>query len=249
MGLLHKDTFICLDCETTGLDTKNDRIIEVAAVRFTFDKIIDQFETLVNPRCAISESSQLIHHISDEMVQGKPAIDEVLPKLIDFVGDTIIVGHGIMFDIDIISEEAKKHTIFSPIKKCPIIDTLRLARLYGQSPVNSLEKLREHFNIKYEGAHRAMSDVIVNVEVFKKLSSGFKTTEELMQRLKKPIVLRTMPLGKHKGRTFNEIPLDYLIRSLKRDFDEDLSYTIRKEIKNRKRGQNFHQAANPFQNL
>ena len=53
------------------------------------------------------------------------------------------------------------------IEKQPFIDTLRMARLYGESPINSLERLRQHFNIAAEGAHRAMSDVIVNIEVFK----------------------------------------------------------------------------------
>ena len=65
-----------------------------------------------------------------------------------------------------------------------------------------LEKLREHFNIEPEGAHRAMSDVIVNISVFKYLSQSFKTTEQLLERLKKPILLKTMPLGKYKGRPF-----------------------------------------------
>lgn len=249
MGLLHKDTFICLDCETTGLDTKNDKIIEIAVVRFSFDRIIDQFETLVNPKQIIPEASRLIHHISNEMVKEKPTIDQVLPSVIEFIGEDIIVGHGIEFDISIIIEEARKHSLFPALKKSPFIDTLRLARLYGQCPVNSLEKLREHFNIKFEGAHRAMSDVIVNIEVFKKLAKNFKTTEDLLHRLRKPILLKIMPLGKHKGRLFSEIPLDYLIRSSKRNFDTDLSFTIRREIKARKQGKNFQQATSPFQNL
>lgn len=249
MGLLHKDTFICLDCETTGLDPKNDRIIEIAATRFSFEEVIDQFETLVNPKQIIPEASQLIHHISNEMVKEKPTIDKVLPSFFEFIGEHIVVGHGIEFDISIILEEARKHGLFPPLKKVPFIDTLRLARLYGQCPINSLEKLREHFNIKFEGAHRAMGDVTVNVEVFKRLSRNFKTTEDLLQRLRKPILLKMMPLGKHKGRLFSEIPLDYLIRSTKRKFDRDLSFTIQREIKARKQGKNFQQALSPFQNL
>ena len=79
MGLIHKDTFVCLDCETTGLDPETDKIIEVAATAFTFENTFDSYETLVDPGCAISEASMAIHHITDEMVQGKPKIQEVLP--------------------------------------------------------------------------------------------------------------------------------------------------------------------------
>ena len=61
MGLINQDTFICLDCETTGLDSKHDKIIELAAIKFSFDKVIDKFETLINPKIPIPKESQLIH--------------------------------------------------------------------------------------------------------------------------------------------------------------------------------------------
>jgi DNA polymerase-3 subunit epsilon len=54
MGLIDKDIFCCLDCETTGLDGRNDRIIEIAFVKFTFSEIIENYETLINPDCKIS---------------------------------------------------------------------------------------------------------------------------------------------------------------------------------------------------
>jgi len=129
------------------------------------------------------------------------------------------------------------------------IDTLRVARLYGESPINSLDRLRQHFNIEAQGAHRAMSDVMVNIEVFKALTKGYKTTEELMTVLQKPIKLRAMPLGKHKGRKFNEIPIEYLLWAERKDFDQDLLYSIRCELRNRKKGGNYPSANSPFANL
>ncbi len=249
MGFIKEDEFICIDCEATGLDPKKDKIIEVAAVRFTFKKILDRFETLIDPRCLIPEESRLIHNISQDMVQGKPKIYEVIPDLIKFIQEKPIVGHAVYFDIALIHNEALTHHVPCQIKHFPYIDTLRLARLYGQSPTNSLETLRKHFNIQNEGAHRAMNDVIVNIEVFKHLAKNFKTTEELFKRMEKPICLTIMPLGKHKGRRFNEIPLEYLLCATKKNFDHDLMFSIRSEIKNRKKGTNFHQASNPFQTL
>jgi DNA polymerase III subunit epsilon len=126
---------------------------------------------------------------------------------------------------------------------------LRLARLYGESPSNSLQVLRGHFNIQSEGAHRAMSDVIVNIQVFKRLVQKFRTLEEIQEVLSKPIAMKTMPLGKHKGRPFKEIPLEYLKWAAHQDFDQDLLFSLRSEINRRKKGDSFSQAVNPFHQL
>ena len=249
MGLVHKETFVCVDCETTGLDTKNDHIIEIAAVRFSFDEILLTKETLVDPKVTISPESIEIHNITQDMVEGKPTIDQVLPEFLEFIGTDIIVGHGIQFDIDIIAQSAKRHSIPCKILENKFIDTLRLARLYGESSINSLEYLRQHFNIEPHGAHRAMSDVLVNIKVFKHLAHNFKTTKDIFERLKKPIELKNMPLGKHKGRLFRDIPIQYLYWASKQNFDQDLSFSIRKEIKKRKKGSSFEQSGNPFSAL
>lgn len=249
MGQLNKDIFICLDCESTGLETDKDRILEIAVARFTFDKILQEFETLVNPECEIPQISQEIHKITVEMIADKPKIQEILPDLLKMIDNHVIVGHGIGFDISIIAAEAKRHKIPTNIEKQKSIDTLRLARLYGESPINSLQQLRRHFNIEPIGAHRAMSDVIVNIEVFKYLTKKYKTTEEIFQILQKPIRLKRMPLGKHKGRRFEEIPLEYLLWAERKNFDQDLLYSIRCELKNRKKGKNFEQSSNPFSSL
>ncbi len=249
MGLLKTDIFICVDCETTGLSAETDLIIEVAAVIFQGDVILDSYETLIDPEILISPASTEIHHITDEMVKGKPKIQEILPDLLKFIGKKILVGHGIPFDIAFLSTQAKKFSIPCNLSSQTFLDTLRLARLYGESPINSLEKLREHFNIAAEGAHRAMNDVLVNIEVFKFLTQNYKTTEQIIERLKKPIALRAMPLGKHKGRPFSEIPNEYLQWASNKDFDQDLIFSIRTELKKRKGGSLFKQSANPFAQL
>lgn len=249
MKNLHKEKFVCIDCETTGLDPEKDQVIEVAAVRFNFDEKFDLFETLVDPQCAISDVSMSIHNITQEMVAGKPTIGAILPELLKFIGRDIIVGHCVHFDIQILSKAAERSGVHCQLRNNPYIDTLRLARLYGESPTNSLEQLRCHFNIENEGAHRAMNDVIVNMEVFKYLAQRYHTIEQLFEQLSKPILMKTMPLGKHKGRMFKEVPLNYLLWAANKDFDQDLLYSIRSEIKKRKKGNLFSQAANPFSEL
>ena len=249
MGLIEQNSFLCLDCETTGLDPENDRIIEIAAVKFTFNEILETYETLIDPGMLIPAPSIEIHHISDDMVKGKPKISEILPGLLKFITPYLLIGHGIGMDIAFIQAEAKRNQIPCNFPSKGYIDTLRMARLYGESPVNSLEKLRQHFNIASEGAHRAMSDVVVNIEVFKFLAANFKTTEQLIDRMQKPISLKAFPFGKHKGRPFSEIPLEYLQWASNKSFDQDLTFSIRTELKKRKKGTQFKQASNPFSSL
>ncbi|MBS0635091.1 MAG: DUF3820 family protein [Verrucomicrobia bacterium] len=249
MPLLKTHTFVCIDCEGTGLDPKNDRIIEVAAVKFTLSENLDQFESLVDPCIEIPQASIAIHNITQEMVQGKPTIDQILTPLLELIGPHPIIGHSIDYDIEILAHHAARCNIPCTIRDNPKFDTLRLARLYGESPSNSLQTLRKHFNIAEEGAHRAMSDVVVNIEVFKKLSQNFRTLEQITEVLSRPIQMKNMPLGKHKGRPMKEIPIEYLRWAANQDFDNDLLYSLRSELNRRKKGNSFIQSANPFMNL
>jgi DNA polymerase III subunit epsilon len=249
MGLLKEEVFVCVDCESTGLDAEQDAIIEVGAVRFTCDAILDQMETLVDPDRPIPPESTQIHHISDAMVAGKPKIGEVLPSLLAFLDRAVIVGHGIAFDLRLLQNAADRAKIVCNLANRKQIDTLRLARLYGDSPSNSLEVLRRHFLIPPEQAHRALDDAMINMKVFLRLVQRYRTLEQVIDALAKPVQLKKMPLGKHKGRLFSEIPLDYLRWAVRQDFDDDLLFSIREELRTRKAGKGFHLSSNPFQQL
>src|SRR5689334_4094007 len=107
MGLIQQDSFICLDCETTGLDPEKDQIIEIALIRFNFAGQIDSYETLIDPKMPIPEASTAIHHITDGMVQNKPKIAEILSSILSFIGKDLIIGHGISTDIAFLVNAAK----------------------------------------------------------------------------------------------------------------------------------------------
>lgn len=241
--------FVCIDCETTGLDAKKDQIIEVAVIVFSLYGEIDRFESLVNPGCTIPADSIAIHHITDDMVKNQPSIITLLPRLLDLIGCHPIVGHGIQFDVDLLINACEKNSITHQLHKNQQIDTLRMARLYGDCATNSLEQLGKHFNLATDGNHRAMNDVEINIGVFKQLFKFHKNLAELLKILEKPILMKTMPLGKHKGRPIKELPPKYLEWAAGKDFDRDLLYSLRSEIKRRRQGGGFAQAANPFSNL
>jgi DNA polymerase III subunit epsilon len=243
---LKTTSLVCFDVETTGLDLDMARLVEVAVVRFTLEQNQTSFESLIDPGCPIPVDSSAIHRITDEMVQGKPRIEQLLPELIKMLEGQILVGHGIGFDIEMIQRAADRARIPCQLRTNPTIDTLRLARLYGQSPDNALETLRRHFGVLERQAHRAMGDVEVNIDVFRHLVRRYQTVEQVMDALSRPIEMRIMPLGKHKGRPMREIPVDYLRWAVKQDFDIDLRTSLQRELQRRSQGGLFSQATNPF---
>ena len=180
MPLLKNQQFVCLDCEFTGLDLENDRIIEIAAARFTFDGIVEQYDQLVSPEGhPVSKEALAIHKISDEMLATAPLMKDVLSGFFEFVGNDRIVGHMISGDITMLTNAAKRLGISCPLKIENCLDTLRLARHYGDSPSNSLETLARHFNVPFTKTHRALEDVQINITVFKRLVERYKTLEQI----------------------------------------------------------------------
>jgi DNA polymerase III subunit epsilon len=249
MTLLKEESFVCLDCETTGLDTNKDRIIEIGVCHFSFSEVINSFETLVDPEKTIPPESILIHNISDNMVSGKPKIKDVLDHVFSITNGYTIIGHNIDFDLNVINTEAKRCGYGRQLDTTNTIDTVRLARLFAQTETNSLECLRKYFGIDELGAHRAMADVLVNIEVFKKLCFDYKSKKQIQNILKDPIQMKTMPLGKHKGKPFKDVPFSYLTWAKHQNFDRDLLFSIEQEMKKRKRRERFEDAANPFKDL
>ena len=101
---------IVLDTETTGLDFTRERIIEFAAVRLENGKIKDEFQTLINPQQHIRKSSIAIHGITEEMVQDAPTEEEIMPKILEFIGDYPIVAHNAIFDYSFLNEACIRTT-------------------------------------------------------------------------------------------------------------------------------------------
>src|SRR5665811_1863032 len=92
-------TYVSLDLETTGLDPNSDSIIEIGAVKFNENRVEAEYSTLINPRKPISNFITNLTGISNTMVMNAPFFVDALPDLMRFVGDAIIVGHNIAFDL------------------------------------------------------------------------------------------------------------------------------------------------------
>lgn len=155
---------IILDLETTGLSPQRHRITEIAAVKVKGDQIIDEFQTLVNPEVPIPKFITKLTGISNEMVEDKPVIEDILPSLKEFLGETVIVGHNISFDHRFLQENFWRHNNF--LLTNDTLCTMKLARrLNSNLPSKRLGSICEHYGLINETAHRAMSDVIATHEV------------------------------------------------------------------------------------
>ena len=102
------EEFVAFDLETTGLSAQTDRIIEIGAVILKNGQEIDRFQTFVDPERTLERKIVDLTGITDEMLQGAPKIEEVLPKFLDFIGDRVLVAHNSDFDTSFIRAECAR---------------------------------------------------------------------------------------------------------------------------------------------
>ena len=165
-------TYCVLDLETTGLSAKMDKITEIGVMKVKNGEVIDEFSELVNPQKHIPERVQEITHITDDMVIDKPKIEEIFPKLLDFIKGSVIVTHNTSFDVSFLKNIAKN---LGYEFDYTYVDTLQLARnIYPELKKHKLGKIAEHLNIEVLVAHRALDDVDTTVKIFNEMMKELK---------------------------------------------------------------------------
>ena len=172
------DSYVLFDLETTGLSTTDDSVVEISAIKVIDGVTTGEFSTLVNPGKHIPDYVSCIHGITDDMVSDAPSMEEALRDFIDFIGDLVLVGHNIKrFDMGFIQRDAVRY--FGEPLTNGIVDTLCLSRRYlPDLPSHSLGALADHYNVSYEGAHRALVDCRINKQVYDKLAKEAENPSE-----------------------------------------------------------------------
>ncbi len=151
--------YICLDIECTGLDLRSEQIIEIAAAKFDNDKIIDTWQSFIAHDKEIPENIQILTGITPDMTANAPTLESVKEGLIKFVADAPIIGHNINFDLNFLKAN---NVIFENLR----VDTLPYSEMTLKSGSYSLEMLSKKFNQTYFPSHRALDDVLANIELF-----------------------------------------------------------------------------------
>ncbi len=148
-------SYIAMDLETTGLDPKNDGIVEVAGVKVIDNEVSDTFQTLVDTDAHLSREASEVNNITREMLRGAPKADEALSRFIEWSGGLPMLGHNAKdFDRAFVERVCAYTTIVAPTEW---YDTMEIAQqVYGQRI--SLKNLCQRCGVTNDEAHRALSD-------------------------------------------------------------------------------------------
>lgn len=188
---LRKLTYVVFDTETTGLNpAQGDEIIQIGAIRIIngrilHDEVVDQ---LVDPKRSISAASVAIHGITNDMVSGQPAIEQVLPYFHRFVEGAVLVAHNAAFDMRCLQlKEQKAGVRFEN----PVLDTLLLSTIvHPNQEAHSIDGIADRLHLAVVGRHTALGDALVTAEVLLKLiplleAQGIITLEDALRASRK----------------------------------------------------------------
>ena len=178
-------TYCVLDLETTGFSATTERITEIGIMKYKNGEVVDSFSEFVNPEKHIPERVTEVTNITDDMVKDAPTIEEMFPRVLEFLGDpkeTVIVAHNANFDVGFLKQNALRlgHNF-----DYTYLDTLSLAKdLFPDYKKYKLGKIAENLGIKVEVAHRALDDVDTTVKVFRVMMDmlkerGVKTVDDI----------------------------------------------------------------------
>ncbi|MEQ9608170.1 MAG: exonuclease domain-containing protein, partial [Kiloniellaceae bacterium] len=167
---LHAIPVVALDTETTGLDVKTDRVVEIAAVRLKggIPGAAPNYTALVDPGVPIPPASTAIHSLTDDDVAGAAAFPQAMAAFADWVGRSVVVGYSIGFDLAVLKAEHQRHGVpwTAPRSLC-VRHLLQLVAPH--LPGQSLEVAAQWLGVEAGERHRALGDAETAGRIFKAL--------------------------------------------------------------------------------
>ena len=164
--------YVCLDLETTGLDPKTDKIIEIGAVKVRGGEIVDSFQSFVNPGRMLPEKIVELTGICDEDLKDAMSIETVIPKFLEFSGNDCFLGHSVLFDYSFMKKAVVNLDGKNKYEKFGI-DTLKISRKH----LASLESRKLSYLCAYYGidqkAHRALGDAMATHFLYQRLLKDY----------------------------------------------------------------------------
>lgn len=162
---LPRRRFVALDLETTGLDPRRDSVVSLAAIPFVDGVPENGYVTLVDPGRPIPGESTAIHGLTDDSVRGAPRLARVLPEVDPVLGDDVLIGHHVGFDVTVLNR-ARRRLALTPMLNAAL-DTRRLAAgLHPQWREFTLEHVAERLGIEVVARHTAEGDALTAGRIF-----------------------------------------------------------------------------------
>lgn len=161
--------YAVIDIETTGGLVKRDKITEIGIVLHDGEKVLEQFESLVNPERSIPEYISNLTGITNDMVAGAPRFFEIAKQVVEMTEGAVFVAHNARFDYGFIREEFKRLGYTYTRKQ---LCTVRLSKRHlPELKSHSLDNLIRHYNIQVKNRHRALDDALAAAEVMQRIFS------------------------------------------------------------------------------
>lgn len=157
--------YVCLDTETTGLSSANDRIIEIGCVNIIDNSTYHQY---INPERSISESAFKIHNLSLEFLSEYKTFKTYAPIFLNFIKDAVLIIHNASFDIGFLNAELVRNGF--PELTNEVIDTVKLAKKILPGKKVNLNALMLHYNVNIpRNFHGALLDSQILAQVYKSM--------------------------------------------------------------------------------
>ncbi|MEY8462898.1 3'-5' exonuclease [Streptococcus merionis] len=159
--------YTVVDIETTGMVGKQARIIEISAIRVRDNQIVADFSMLINPHQRLTPFIKNLTGINDLMLSTAPELPDVLTAFYDFLGDDVIIGHNVHFDVNALYDNLLE--VHGLQLTNDMVDTLRLSRRFLDLPHHRLDDLTAYFSLTGRHKHRALNDCRLTHAVYQKL--------------------------------------------------------------------------------
>lgn len=162
------DDYTVIDLETTGFSPSDDEIIEFAGIKVKSGVVVDTYQTLIKPSMEVDDYISSLTGITNDMLSDAPALIDVLPQILSFVGDDIIVGHNVSFDINFLYDNCNK--LLSYAFRNDYFDVMRISRiLLPNIKHHRLKDVAKELEIPITSSHRSMADCETTLKCYQEL--------------------------------------------------------------------------------
>ena len=169
--------FVVIDIETTGLDPQFDEIIEIGAIKVENGIIIDTYNTLIKPINRVDEYITELTGITNLMLEDAPSIKDVINNFFNFIGNNVILGHNVNFDINFLYDELLNYNNLE--LNNDFVDTMRIGRyLLKDLKHHRLIDIAKNYGITILGNHRSLKDCEITLQIYNNMLNEVLTKYE-----------------------------------------------------------------------
>lgn len=215
--------YVCVDIETTGCQSKWNKIIEIGAVKVVDGKVVDTFSRLIHPGIEIPGFITELTGISNEMVMGEASIDIVMPEFVKFAEKYVLLGHNLRFDFSFLKQNAENLGL--PFEKKGM-DTLKIARkVHKELESRTLAYLCAYYGIADENHHRAFNDADITSKLYLMLADRFyEEYPEVFEPVNMEMSIKKLqPITPRQEKyltslyNYHKIPMDFDVHKLSKN--------------------------------